>query len=313
MGNARSVYTYNSAGLELLQYARARGLFAITEQTSAPEKLYQEILCEERTNYREWSVSSVNDPFIQAYMEREEMEWSAANVILCGSEFVREGIKAKGGPVERCRVVPYGIRPSISVERPNHPHKPIRVLTVGAVRIMKGAPYLLAAARALKGKAEFRMAGQIEVSQHAQELLSEHVALLGAVPRSEIHREFAWADVFLLPTLCEGSAAVCYEALSHGLPVITTPNAGSVVREGVEGFIVPIRDPAAVVDRIERLADDSDLWAVMSANALARAEEYTLEKYGERLVDALRDAGTTTSDMQSQPNGYGPGAHRRLN
>jgi glycosyltransferase involved in cell wall biosynthesis len=155
----------------------------------------------------------------------------------------------------------------------------------------------------MKGKAEFRVAGRLDVTPFAQELLTSHVELLGAVPRAEIHVQFEWADVFLLPTLCEGSATVCYEALANGLPVITTPNAGSVVRDGIDGFIVPVRDAAAIADRIELLADNDDLWAAMSANALVRAEQYTLEKYGERLVDALRDAGTMTSGTKLQPNG----------
>jgi glycosyltransferase involved in cell wall biosynthesis len=132
------------------------------------------------------------------------------------------------------------------------------------------------------------MAGALHVTPYARELLSSHLSLLGEVPRAEIHRQFAWADVFLLPSICEGSATVCYEALSHGLPVITTENSGSVVRDQVDGFIVPIRDAESIADRVERLADDADLRARMSGNALARASEFTLEKYGERLLEALR-------------------------
>jgi glycosyltransferase involved in cell wall biosynthesis len=64
-----------------------------------------------------------------------------------------------------------------------------------------------------------------------------------------------------------------------------------VVRDGVDGFIVPIRDAAAIVEKIERLADGPNLWAKMSANAFARASEFTVEKYGERLLSALREAG----------------------
>jgi glycosyltransferase involved in cell wall biosynthesis len=287
LGNAKSVYTYNSAGLELLECARARGLFAVTEQTFAPERIYQEILRREQENYPQWEISAFENPLTRDYEEREQMEWKAADLILCGSEFVREGIRAVGGPVENCRVVPYGVRlPSSSGLRESR-HEPLRVLTVGTVGLRKGAPYIAKAARILNHKAEFRLAGPLCVSLDAQKLLSEHVTLLGPVSRSEIHRHFAWADVFLLPTLCEGSATVCYEALSYGLPVITTPNAGSVVRDGVEGFIVPIRDSSAIVDRIDRLAEDGDLWAAMSACALERASEYTLERYGERLLNAL--------------------------
>jgi glycosyltransferase involved in cell wall biosynthesis len=299
LGSARGVFTYNSAGLELLEYARQRGLFAVTEQTSAPTRIYEELLEREQNSFRQWAAFRAKDPFLFAYEEREQMEWSSASLILCASEFVREGIRAMGGPVERCRVVPYGVHMPASMERKERGHRPLRVLTVGAVRIMKGPQYVLAAARVLKGKAEFRMAGQIDVTPYAESLLWEDITLLGAVPRSEIHDHFAWADVFLLPTLCEGSATVCYEALSHGLPVITTPNAGSVIRDGVDGFIVPIRDSAAIADRIERLADDGDLWAAMSSNARERASEYTLEKYGERLLSALREAApdSFTNDL----------------
>jgi glycosyltransferase involved in cell wall biosynthesis len=160
-------------------------------------------------------------------------------------------------------------------------------LTVGAVGLRKGAPYALAAAQSLMGKAEFRMAGALDVTTHAQQLLSTHINLLGAVPRSEIHQQFAWADVFLLPSICEGSATVCYEALSFGLPVIATPNTGSVVRDGIDGFVVPIRNAESIVERLERFDSDRDLLAFMSRNALERSADFTVERYGERLLSSL--------------------------
>jgi glycosyltransferase involved in cell wall biosynthesis len=295
LGNANSVYTYNSAGLELLEHARGAGKLAVMEQTIAAGVVEDKLLEEEASIHSQWGPSCSADPLRSEFIEREKSEWDAADVILCGSEFVRASIEASGGPVNRCRVVPYGILLKVPTPCKERPHQPLRILTAGAVGLRKGAPYVMAVAQILKGRAEFRMAGQLDVTLYAQKLLREHVTLLGAVPRSEIHRQFEWADVFLLPTLCEGSATVCYEALCHGLPVITTPNAGSVVRDGVDGFIVPIRDPQAIADRIERLADDSDLWATMSANALARASEYTLEKYGERLLGTLQNAGLTVS------------------
>jgi glycosyltransferase involved in cell wall biosynthesis len=80
---------------------------------------------------------------------------------------------------------------------------------------------------------------------------------------------------------------VCYEALAAGLPVVTTENAGSVVRDGMDGFIVPIRDAAAIVERLETLDRDRPLLESMARAARERAREFTLEKYGERLLAAL--------------------------
>jgi glycosyltransferase involved in cell wall biosynthesis len=93
--------------------------------------------------------------------------------------------------------------------------------------------------------------------------------------------------VFLLASICEGSATVCYEALAAGLPVVTTPNAGSVIRDGIDGFIVPIRDGPAIAGRLRLLAGDRERLSWMSANATARSREFTVEKYGDRLVGAI--------------------------
>ena len=63
--------------------------------------------------------------------------------------------------------------------------------------------------------------------------------------------------------------------MACGVPVITTPNCGSVVRDGIDGFIVPIRDAEAIADRIELLLADRALRARMGRNARARAREFT--------------------------------------
>jgi hypothetical protein len=300
LGNAGCVYTFNTAGLELLQYARSRGIFTVMEQTIAPTTIQEALLKSEEGDHPRWELQRTEDPLRCAFAERERMEWEASDLILCGSEFVREGIQSSGGPADRCSVVPYGINLPLSAPPIRSRHKTLRVLTVGAVGLRKGAPYVLEAASTLLGKAEFRMVGRLDITSYAQGLLNSKVNLLGAVPRSEIHRQFEWADIFLLPSICEGSATVCYEALAHGLPVITTPNAGSVVRDGVDGFIVPIRNSEAIVDRIERFADNSDLLALMSSNALERAAEYTLDKYGERLLAAL-SGQSGLHEIRNQP------------
>jgi len=101
--------------------------------------------------------------------------------------------------------------------------------------------------------------------------------------------EYARADVFVLPTVCDSFALVHLEAMAAGIPVITTPNCGSVVRDGVDGFIVPIRDPQAIADRVEEIVSDRNLRAEMSANAKAGAQEFSLSRYGERLLDAVKE------------------------
>jgi glycosyltransferase involved in cell wall biosynthesis len=288
LGNATGVYTFNSAGLEILEHARANGLFAIMEQTIAPAEVEDELLVAEGAIFPGWEKPRVRDSYRREFQEREHAEWASADLIVCGSEFVREGIRKCGGPVDRCRIVPYGVTTSLAPIRQRSKDQPLRVLTVGAVNLRKGAPYALAAAKMLGSAAQFRMVGPATLPPAARARLAEHIEVVGPVPRPGISAHYAWADVFLLPSICEGSATVCYEALAAGLPVITTPNAGSVVRDGVDGFVVRIRDPEAIAERLLGLARDRKALAAMSDCAVARAAEFTVREYGRRLLGAVR-------------------------
>ena len=288
---ARALFAYNSAALELLQHARQNGLYGILEQSIAPKRLERRLLAEEEAANPEWEETADSGGADEDYAAREDAEWQEAGLILCGSEFVKDGIRACGGPVDRVAVVPYGVDAPPTLRERREIHDPLRVLTVGAVGLRKGSPYVLGAARTLRGRAIFRMVGNLSVAPSAERSLREHAEVMGPVPRGEVAGQYAWADVFLLPSICEGSATVCYEALASGLPVITTPNAGSPVRDGMDGFVVPIRDPEAIAERLDRLAAAPDLVAFMSRNALERSREFTVQRYGERLIVAL-DTGT---------------------
>jgi glycosyltransferase involved in cell wall biosynthesis len=267
---------FNTAGLEVLEAARAEGRRTVLEQTIVPCRLYSDLLDIEQQRFPDWQVPADSREEIGGLCEREEAEWRLADVILCGSAFVRSGIAERGGPTDRCVVVPYGVderfrRPP----RPTH-GGPLRVLVAGAVGLRKGSPYVLAAARALRGKAVFRMVGGIGVMPSAQAQLREYVELTGSIPHAAMGDHLGWADVFLLPSLCEGSATVTYEALAASLPVVCTPNTGSVVRDGIDGIIIPVRDSTAIVEALERLAADPELRRYMAENARHRAQSFDL-------------------------------------
>src|SRR5262249_53893463 len=105
------------------------------------------------------------------------------------------------------------------------------------------------------------------------------------VPYHEVHRLYTGADLFVYPSLHEGSAFATYEALASGLPVIATPNTGSVVRDGIDGFLVAPRDVDALMEKILLLYRDPERRATMGAYARTRAEEYTWAAYRRRLLD----------------------------
>jgi len=97
---------------------------------------------------------------------------------------------------------------------------------------------------------------------------------------------FQQCDVFVFPSIKEGSALVTCEAMAAGLPVIATPNAGSVARDGEDGFLVPIRDMDTLCKRLEQLRRDQALRIRMSQSARRCAEQFTWRAYSDRLLDA---------------------------
>jgi glycosyltransferase involved in cell wall biosynthesis len=112
---------------------------------------------------------------------------------------------------------------------------------------------------------------------------------VGQVPRSEVKREFASADVLVFPTLTDGFGMVLLEALFAGLPIICTPNCGDVVRDGFNGRVVPSHNTAALAAAIREIVGNRELREQMSRNALARKAEFTLETYQQRLIGAVRE------------------------
>jgi glycosyltransferase involved in cell wall biosynthesis len=288
-GAATAVYTFNSAGLELQRAARKRGLRTVLEQTIAPYGVERSILEAEEQRLPGWSDAPRDREMEVAFADREAAEWELADVIICGSDFVREGIRSLGGPADRCVVVPYGVDGGgpVATKANRTTGRKLCVLTVGAIGLRKGSYYALSAAKDLATSVHFRMVGSLQVPRDVEVQLRRHIEILGPVPRSEIEQHYAWADVLLLPSLCEGSATVVYEALAAGIPVVCTPNTGSIVRDGLDGFIVPICDVEAITDALTKLASNHSLLIEMRRNALARASEYTLDRYGERLINAV--------------------------
>jgi glycosyltransferase involved in cell wall biosynthesis len=82
-----------------------------------------------------------------------------------------------------------------------------------------------------------------------------------------------------------GFALTQLEAMAHGLPVITTPNCGRVVTEGLDGFIVPPRDAAALADRLRTLLEDPERLQAMREAAQLAVFRFNLDHLDKNLRD----------------------------
>lgn len=296
---ANCLYCLDNGDLALMSAARRAGLAVVYEQIICPS--VGRILRQERERFPGIETQDPEE-LVEAGIARDVEVFRLAQAVVCGSEFVRDDVAALAGPLARPAVVPYGV----NAEWLELPRAPIlgRILFVGAVGLRKGSHYLAEATRLLEARGvqcQVRVVGPYDPEVIARPEF-HGPTYVGQVPRELVRSEFAQADVFVLPTLAEGCAIVHLEALACGLPVVTTPNCGSQVRDGQEGFIVPIRDARALADRLEQLISDRALRARMSHEATQRARELSWTHFGQRLMAATREAlQTPFQDRAVQP------------
>jgi glycosyltransferase involved in cell wall biosynthesis len=225
---------------------------------------------------------------------RELAEYDCADLIFVPSEFVYRTFVNHSVPEYKLRKNPYGV--DLKLFRPVlKPDDIFRVIYVGALSIRKGIPYLLEALAGLRlPKFELWLIGT-SLSE-VRPILARHEGgfrYLGVVPRTELYRYYSQGSVFVMASVEEGLAMVQAQAMACGLPVIATTNTGAedLFTDGVEGFIVPIRDPEAIRDKVLYLYENPELREEMSRAALRRVRSICgWNDYGERAVAIYQEA-----------------------
>jgi starch synthase len=151
------------------------------------------------------------------------------------------------------------------------------VLFAGGAGLRKGVPYLLEAFANLRhSRKTLRIAGYVRdnLRDVLYRLPQEQVEFLGPTPRERLVELMSRSDVLVLPSIEEGMALVQAEAMACGCPVIASTNTGAddLFTDGVEGFIVPIRDSGAILDRMQWMVDNPTLAREMRSAAMKRVQ-----------------------------------------
>jgi starch synthase len=297
---------YRGAGLRTVHRLRNSETVCVVEAVNCHVLVQERIMREEHDRL---GLSFAG--FHRREVARRVQEYKAADAVLCPSHFVKESFVSQGWSPERVHVVPYGIPLPEGAAAPAPADKTFRILYVGQLSPRKGLRYLIEAFTRLRHPRK----ELVIVGPRSQPTGLEGVAIpsgvrfTGVLKGEELAQAYRAASVFVLPTVEEGLALVLGEALAHGTPVIATINSGGadLFHEGEEGFLVPIRDPDALADRMQRLADDPALRARMSQAAFSRLKELggwdrtdrlLLEKLGEMAQAGRRRPGNFSAAIK---------------
>jgi glycosyltransferase involved in cell wall biosynthesis len=279
----------SSTGLLGGQVVQERGGLYICDRGSSHIVFQNNILREE---YKLWNQDYQDTD--GRIVEREIAEYEVADFITVPSSFnVRSFIK-QGVDSSKLQRIPYGGNLSRFYVKNEKKGERFVVLFVGNFSIRKGAGYLLEAFSRFKhSKKELWIIGPIPrtTKRILQRFNLSSVRFLGRVENSKLIDFYNAASVFVLPSIEEGLAMVQGEAMACGCPVIVTENTGGedLFRNNDGGFIVPIRDPRAIVEKLTLLSDDKELREKMSYDAsqvIHRCGGWAI--YGDQYVNFIK-------------------------
>jgi glycosyltransferase involved in cell wall biosynthesis len=250
----------------ILTHAKSRGSATVGHSVNSHPAALSKILNDE---YDRLEIKSVRE--IVSDRRLEEIE--SCDELLVDSNFVARSFIENGVPEKRVNIVTPGsdlqrFSPRVPSERDR---SIFRVVSVGALSPRKGHLYLLAAWKLLRLKnAELIIVGSSAgAAPHIFRSYKGTFTYRSFIPNSELRPLLTSASVFVLPSIEDGFAQAAMEALSCGVPVITTTNTGNadVIVEGFNGYIVPPRDPQSLAEKLQRFYDDQVLAEEMGINA----------------------------------------------
>lgn len=280
----------SSFGLRSHRVAKQRyGALTVCDRGSSHILFQTEILAEECLR---WGIAPY--PIDRVLVDRELQEYKECDLIFVPSTFVYRSFLQKGVSESKLRKIPYGV--DLTLFRPIPKDDDVfRVIYVGALSIRKGIPYLLEALGSLQlPKFELWLIGAAQ--PEVKPFLSRYQGkfkYFGEIPRRELYRYYSQASVFVIASIEEGLALVQAQAMACGIPVVATRNTGAedLFMDGIEGFIVPIRDTDAIRDRVLQLYHHPDQQVEMARAALSRMQSLGgWEKYGEQVMSCYQEA-----------------------
>jgi glycosyltransferase involved in cell wall biosynthesis len=281
-----AIYCYEDSALATFGAAQKVGVKRYYELPIMYWTTTQKLLQEEAVRYPHWEPTLLATRDSPAKLERKSAELALADLVICPSCNVQNSLPAG----TRSQVAKYGCPAPVEGGRTPRKGKRIRFLFVGAMTQRKGLADLFAAFKQLnRSDVELVVLGSPVLP--LEFYLREFPDFTYESPRSHdlVKQVMLSCDVLVLPSIVEGRAMVQTEALSCGLPIVVTANAGAedLVEQGKTGFVMPIRDPAALAERLGWIADHPDWVIDIRPDVLEKARQSGWDRYTDAILSAI--------------------------
>jgi glycosyltransferase involved in cell wall biosynthesis len=294
---AQAVHAFEYTALASFMRAEAEGVARVLFLPSLDSLQFETIQRREKGRWPELigrHDGYFDRKFAPRY-ERRRREIALADVIVANSSLTARSHIAAGADPAKVFAVPLAAPPPVEsvADDARARERPLTAIWAGTFSLRKGAHYLIEAWRLLgaAGKARLEVYGQPQVPPRLAAAMADTIGFHGSVARPVLFEAYRSADVLVFPTLSDGFGMVVAEAMAHGLPVITTDQAGAAdLVSPHNGIIVPAADPKALADALQWCLDNRARLQAMRFQALETARRRQWPDYRRNLIATL-DAG----------------------
>jgi glycosyltransferase involved in cell wall biosynthesis len=287
---------------ECFRFVRRHGGKTFVDAGNSHIENFWEIMTEE---HRRWNCPY--PPVSRFWYERSREMLAEVDYVHSPSSYVTTSFVARGFKAEQILRNVYPVDLSIfrPATEPRPKERPLTILNTGGLSLRKGTPYLLEAFRIVRRQhPSARLLLTRAIREDVKPVLGRYTELpiewaLG-LPHTKLAERLRSADVFVLPSLEEGLVRTALEAMACGLPVVLTPHCGAndFVEPGINGEVVPIRDPVATAEGILKC------WARVRAGERPRtealAEKLSFEMFAREFLGQLAQLGLVGEDSNAE-------------
>ncbi|WP_348825383.1 glycosyltransferase family 4 protein [Flavobacterium aestuarii] len=286
-----AVYGYEDGALTTFIKAKKLGLYCIYDLPIGYWKSARLLLEKEFELNPDWSntLTGFNDS--QEKLHKKDQELALADVIFVASSFTKKTLEEYSGKLPEIKVVPYGF-PEAHEKKHYQPlaNRKLKIVFVGGLSQRKGISYLFDAVDGLEDKVELTIIGHKAVADCTamNQALEKHL-WIPSMSHNQVLACMRENDVLVFPSLFEGFGLVITEAMSQGVPVITTDRTAGpdLITHGKDGWIVPAGSSEAIKEVLEKIFEMPAILQQFGTAAQNKAQTRPWSIYGQEMAEAL--------------------------
>ena len=294
-GKIDVVHTWPMGALHTLKAARAMNIPTILERPNAHTRFAYEVVAQECQLLGITMPPGHEHAYNEAYLRYEEVEYALADRLVCPSDFVAKTFAERGFPAEKLARHQYGFDDKLfhAGQQKAEPGRGLTMIFVGGCAPRKGLHYALDAW--LKSSAHergtFLIAGEF-IPGYAEKLSVQlahpSVKVLGY--RKDVADLMRQSDLFVLPSIEEGSALVTSEARGSGCVILVSEATGAICQHMENALVHKVRDTTALTEHLNLLDKDRNLYHRLRTKSLATTQALTWTSAGVKLLEVYRQA-----------------------